>query len=70
MVFGDFKDIAKRYSDKLLRDKRFTIAKSTKYGVLLQWFINVLLGSLPCLHITTKNIRLRIGKITSHRIEM
>lgn len=70
MVFGDFKDIPKRYSDKLLRDEGFTIAKSAKYGVFLQWFINVLLESLPCLHIPIKNIRLRIGNITSHRIEM
>ena len=32
MAYGDFKDIARRtYSDKVLRDKAFNIAKNPKY---------------------------------------
>ena len=32
MAYGDFKDLARRtYSDKVLRDKAFNIAKSHKY---------------------------------------
>ena len=33
MAYGDLKDLARRTaSDKVLRDKAFTIAKNTKYG--------------------------------------
>ena len=32
MIYGDFKDLARRtVSDKVLRDKAFNIAKNTKY---------------------------------------
>ena len=32
MVYGDFKDLKRRkFSDKVLRDKTFTIAKNPKY---------------------------------------
>ena len=33
MAYGDFKDLKRRtFSDKVLRDKAFNIAKSSKYG--------------------------------------
>ena len=31
MAYGDFKDLAKRRADKILRDKTFNIAKTPKY---------------------------------------
>ena len=31
MVYGGFKDLKKTYSDKVLRDKAFNIAKNPKY---------------------------------------
>ena len=45
MAYGDFKDLKRRtFSDKVLRDKAFNIAKNPKYdGIkegLLLWFIN------------------------------
>ena len=44
MVYGDFKDLPRRaFSDKVLRDKAFNIARDPKHNdvkeVLLQWFI-------------------------------
>ena len=49
MAYGDFKDSTKNTaSDKILRDKRFNIAKNPKYDrhqrVLFQWFINILIN--------------------------
>ena len=50
MAYGDFKDLKRRnFSDKVLRDKTFNIAKNPKYngyqrGVLL-WLINFLIKS-------------------------
>ena len=33
MAYGDFKDLKRRtFSDKVLRDKAFNIAKNLKYG--------------------------------------
>ena len=49
MVYGDFKDIARRAaSDKILRDKAFNITKNSKYDGYqrrLLWFINFLIKS-------------------------
>ena len=50
MAYGDFKDLARRtFSDKVLRDKAFNIAKILNMmGIkkdLLLWFINVLIKS-------------------------
>ena len=45
MVYGDFKDLAKRTaSDKVLRDEAFNIAKNMMDNkqVLRLWFINFL----------------------------
>ena len=51
MVYGDFKDLARRTgSNKVLRDKAFNIEKNPKYigyqRALLLWFINFLIKSL------------------------
>ena len=41
MTYGDFKDLTRRTaSDKILRDKTFSIAKNQKYNVY-QWFLNL-----------------------------
>ena len=51
MAYGDFKDLKRRtFSDKVLRDKAFNIAKilnmmDIKEGLLL-WFIMFLIKSL------------------------
>ena len=52
MTHGDFKDLARRlkYSDKILRDKAFNIAKILNIMDinvdLLQWFIYFLINKL------------------------
>ena len=51
MAYGDFKDLARIASDKILRDKAFNFAKSLKYGGiskrgLLLLFTNFLIKSL------------------------
>ena len=45
MVYGDFKDLARRNADKVLRDKAFNIAKDLKYDGYqrVSWFINFLI---------------------------
>ena len=45
MVYGDFKDLARRTADKVLRDKAFNIAKDPKYDGYqrVSWFINFLI---------------------------
>ena len=50
MAYGDFKDLKRRtFSDKVLRDKAFNIAKNPKYDgyqrSLALWFINCLIKS-------------------------
>ena len=51
MAYGDFKDLARIASDKILRDKAFNFAKNLKYGGiskrgLLLLFTNFLIKSL------------------------
>ena len=54
MAYGHFKDLTRRtVSDKLLREKIFSVAKIQNMmdikGVLFQWFLNFLIKNLLCL---------------------
>ena len=54
MAYGNLKDLTRRtVSDKLLRDKIFSVAKIQNImdikGVLPQWFLNFLVKNLLCL---------------------
>ena len=42
MAYGDFKDLRRRtFSDKVLRDKAFNIAKNAKYGGYQRWLASI-----------------------------
>ena len=42
MAYGDFKDLKRRtFSDKVLRDKAFNIAKNPKYDGYQRWLASM-----------------------------
>ena len=68
MAYRDFKDLKRRtFSDKVLRDKTFNIAKSPKYDGyqkdLLLWFTNVLTKILKVMVL----LIMRLNKIYNYQ---
>ena len=61
MVYGDFKDSTRRATfDEILHDKVFDFAKNPKKdikGVLIQWFINLLIKKTSLCGLFLQNIK-------------
>ena len=61
MVYGDFKDLTRRAAfDEILHDKVFDFAKNPKKdieGVLIQWFINLLIKKTSLCGLFLQNIK-------------
>ena len=72
MAYGDLKDLAKETaSDKVLRDKAFSIAKNPKYGYqngLLQWFINLLIKRVLLLLLLQTEINLQVVVLQCYKM--